>query len=44
MRAYDIIGSLFFVGVGLLFVFYAYSLEIGRIEEPGPGFLPPGGL
>jgi putative tricarboxylic transport membrane protein len=40
MRVYDIIGSLFFIGTGLLFVFYSQSLEIGGIEEPGPGFLP----
>jgi len=40
MKKYDFIGSLFFLGVGLFFTFYARYLEIGSAEEPGPGFLP----
>jgi putative tricarboxylic transport membrane protein len=40
MKKYDFIASFFFLGSGLFFTFYARSLEIGTIEEPGPGFLP----
>jgi putative tricarboxylic transport membrane protein len=40
MKKYNLLASLFFLGSGLFFTFYARSLEIGTIEEPGPGFLP----
>jgi putative tricarboxylic transport membrane protein len=40
MRKYDFIASLFFLCFGLFFTFYARTLAIGTIEEPGPGFLP----
>ena len=41
MKKYDIIGSLFYLGVGLLFVIYSRSaLDIGTPQEPGSGFLP----
>ncbi len=40
MRRKDLLGGLFFVGVGLLFTFYSRSVDIGTWEEPGPGFFP----
>ncbi|MCG6533168.1 MAG: tripartite tricarboxylate transporter TctB family protein [Syntrophales bacterium LBB04] len=40
MKKYNFIASLFFLGFGLFFTFYARTLEIGTVEEPGPGFLP----
>jgi len=36
----DIIGGLFFLSVGILFAVYSQSVDIGTMEEPGPGFLP----
>jgi NADH:ubiquinone oxidoreductase subunit 6 (subunit J) len=36
----DVIGGLFFLAVGILFAVYSQSVDIGTMEEPGPGFLP----
>jgi putative tricarboxylic transport membrane protein len=36
----DLIGGLFFLGVGIFFAVYSRSVDIGTMEEPGPGFLP----
>jgi putative tricarboxylic transport membrane protein len=40
MKRNDLIGGLFFLGVGLLFTLYSHRVEIGTWDEPGPGFLP----
>jgi putative tricarboxylic transport membrane protein len=40
MKKYNVLASLFFLCFGLIFALYARSLEIGTVEEPGPGFLP----
>lgn len=40
MKKYDIISSLFYLGVGLFFVIYSRSVDIGTSQEPGAGFLP----
>jgi putative tricarboxylic transport membrane protein len=40
MKKYDFIASGFFLCSGLFFALYARTVEIGTIEEPGPGFLP----
>jgi putative tricarboxylic transport membrane protein len=36
----DLIGGLFFLVVGIFFAVYSNSVDIGTMEEPGPGFLP----
>jgi putative tricarboxylic transport membrane protein len=40
MKRYDLIGGFFFLATGLLFAIYSRSVDIGTMEEPGPGFLP----
>jgi putative tricarboxylic transport membrane protein len=40
LKRNDIIGGLFFLGAGILFAVYARTVDIGTMEEPGPGFLP----
>lgn len=40
MKRNDLIGGFFFLGVGIFFAVYARSVDIGTMEEPGPGFLP----
>ena len=40
MRGYDLISSLFFSICGLLIVVGSLRMPIGRLGEPGPGFLP----
>ena len=40
MKRNDIIGGLFFLLAGVFFSVYSQSVDIGTIEEPGPGFLP----
>lgn len=40
MKRNDLIGGLFFLGVGILFAVYSRSVDIGTMEELGPGFLP----
>lgn len=40
MKRNDSIGGLFFLAVGILFAVYSQSVDIGTMEEPGPGFLP----
>ena len=40
MKRNDLIGGFFFLGVGIFFAVYANSVDIGTMEEPGPGFLP----
>lgn len=40
MKRNDIIGGLFFLAVGIVFAVYSQSVDIGTMEEPGPGFLP----
>lgn len=40
MKKYDFIASPFFLCAGLFFTLYARTVEIGTVEEPGPGFLP----
>jgi putative tricarboxylic transport membrane protein len=37
---YDRIAAIFFLIVGVFFVLYSRSVEIGSWHEPGPGFLP----
>ncbi|MGA2463949.1 MAG: tripartite tricarboxylate transporter TctB family protein [Thermodesulfobacteriota bacterium] len=39
-QSYDRIAGIFFLIVGIFFVFYARTVEIGTWTEPGPGFLP----
>jgi uncharacterized membrane-anchored protein len=36
----DVVGSLFWVGVGVFFAIGAAKLGIGTLKKPGPGFLP----
>jgi putative tricarboxylic transport membrane protein len=36
----DLIGGFFFLGAGIFFAVYSRSVDIGTMEEPGPGFLP----
>lgn len=40
MKRNDLVGGFFFLGVGILFAVYSQSVDIGTMEEPGPGFLP----
>ncbi len=40
MKRNDLIGGSFFLGVGIFFAVYSRSVDIGTMEEPGPGFLP----
>ena len=40
MRKNDLISSLFFLVCGLLIVAGSLRMPIGRLGEPGPGFLP----
>lgn len=40
MRRYDLASSLFFTVCGLLIAAGSLSMPIGRLGEPGPGFLP----
>lgn len=40
MKRNDLIGGVFFLGVGIFFAVYSRSVDIGTMEEPGPGFLP----
>ena len=40
MKLNDVIGGLFFLAVGILFAVYSQSVDIGTMDEPGPGFLP----
>jgi putative tricarboxylic transport membrane protein len=40
MKRKDLIGGLFFMASGIVFVLYARSVDIGSWDEPGPGFLP----
>jgi hypothetical protein len=40
MRGYDLVSSLFFSVCGLLIAVGSLSMPIGRLGEPGPGFLP----
>ena len=40
MKRNDLIGGFFFLGVGIFFAVYSRSVDIGTMEEPGPGFLP----
>lgn len=40
MKRSDLIGGVFFLGVGILFAVYSRTVDIGTMEEPGPGFLP----
>ncbi len=40
MKKYDLSAGIFFLCIGLFFAFYARTVDIGSIEEPGPGFLP----
>ena len=37
---YNRVAAIFFLAVGVFFVLYARSVEIGSWNEPGPGFLP----
>jgi putative tricarboxylic transport membrane protein len=37
---YNRISAIFFLAVGIFFLVYARSVEIGTWNEPGPGFLP----
>jgi putative tricarboxylic transport membrane protein len=37
---YNRISAIFFLAVGVFFLVYARSVEIGAWNEPGPGFLP----
>ncbi len=36
----DLIGGLFWFGMGLLLSFWATLYQIGSLIQPGPGFLP----
>ncbi len=36
----DIIGSLFWIGVGIFFAIEGIRLNVGTFKNPGPGFLP----
>jgi hypothetical protein len=40
MRGYDLASSLFFSVCGLLIAVGSLTMPIGRLGEPGPGFLP----
>ena len=40
MKRNDLIGGFFFLGAGIFFAVYSRSVDIGTMEEPGPGFLP----
>ena len=40
MRGYDLVSSLFFSLGGLLIAVGSLSMPIGRLGEPGPGFMP----
>lgn len=40
MKRNDLIGGFFFLAAGVFFAVYSRSVEIGTMEEPGPGFLP----
>jgi hypothetical protein len=40
MRRYDLISSLFFLLCGLLIAAGSLWMPVGRLGEPGPGFLP----
>ncbi len=40
MRRNDVISSLFFAVCGLLILAGSLNMAIGRLGEPGPGFLP----
>ena len=40
MRGYDLISSLFFSVCGLLIAVGSLWMPIGRLGEPGPGFMP----
>jgi putative tricarboxylic transport membrane protein len=40
MRGYDLVSSLFFSVCGLLIAVGSLGMPIGRLGEPGPGFLP----
>jgi putative tricarboxylic transport membrane protein len=40
MRKNDLISSLFFLACGLLITAGSLMMPIGRLGEPGPGFLP----
>jgi hypothetical protein len=38
----EVIGSLFWIAVGLFFVVGAVNLKLGTFRNPGPGFIPLG--
>jgi putative tricarboxylic transport membrane protein len=40
MKKNDLISGVFFLSAGLFFAFYARTVDIGSMEEPGPGYLP----
>jgi putative tricarboxylic transport membrane protein len=40
MKSYNGIAAIFFLAIGVFFVLYARTVEIGTFTEPGPGFLP----
>jgi putative tricarboxylic transport membrane protein len=40
MQSYNGIAGIFFLFIGVFFVLYARTVEIGTFTEPGPGFLP----
>ncbi len=40
MKRNDLLGGFFFLSVGIIFAVYARSVDIGTLDEPGPGFLP----
>lgn len=40
MKRNDLIGGFFFLVVGIFFAVYSRSVDVGTMEEPGPGFLP----
>ncbi len=40
IKTYNLISGLFFLTVGVFFALYARTVEIGTIQEPGPGFFP----
>jgi hypothetical protein len=38
----DVIGGLFWAGVGIFFALGAVKLKLGTFRDPGPGFIPLG--
>jgi putative tricarboxylic transport membrane protein len=40
MRTHDLVSSIIFFSTGLFILLYAPRFDLGRVSEPGPGFMP----